>query len=122
MGKLTTHVLNVAAGIPAAGMRIELRAGGAASTALTAMPLIGVAQTDADGRCAAPLLQGAALGVGRYSLTFHVAAYFRALGQELPEPPFLDEVIIAFGIADPQQNYHVPLLVSPWGYSTYRGS
>ena len=121
MGKLTTHVLNIASGIPAAGMRIELRAGTAAA-ALADMRLIGAAQTDADGRCAAPLLQGAALGVGRYSLTFHVAAYFRALGQHLPEPAFLDEVVIAFGIADPQQNYHVPLLVSPWGYSTYRGS
>ena len=121
MGKLTTHVLNVAAGIPAAGMRIELR-GRAATSVLTDMALIGAVQTDADGRCAAPLLQGAALCSGRYSLTFHVAAYFRALGQPLPEPPFLDEVVIAFGIADPQQNYHVPLLVSPWGYSTYRGS
>jgi 5-hydroxyisourate hydrolase len=121
MGKLTTHVLNVAAGIPAAGMRIELRTGSAAS-ALTDLALIGAAQTDADGRCEGPLLQGAALGVGRYSLTYHVAAYFRALGQQLPEPPFLDEVVIAFGIADPHQNYHVPLLVSPWGYSTYRGS
>jgi 5-hydroxyisourate hydrolase len=113
MGRLTTHVLNVAAGIPAAGMRIELRAGAALS---------GVAQTNADGRCSAPLLEGAAFGSGRYSLTFHVAAYFRALGQELPEPPFLDEVVIAFGIADPHQDYHVPLLVSPWSYSTYRGS
>ena len=67
-------------------------------------------------------LEGAALDVGRYSLTFHVAAYFRALGHELAEPPFLDEVVIAFGIADAGQNYHVPLLVSPWSYSTYRGS
>src|SRR5271170_1772417 len=116
MGKLTTHVLNVAAGIPAAGMRIELRAGSAALSALTDLPLIGVAQTDADGRCAAPLLQGAAFQIGRYSLTFHVAAYFRALGTELPEPPFLDEVVIDFGIADPHNNYHVPLLVSPWSY------
>jgi 5-hydroxyisourate hydrolase len=114
MGKLTTHVLNVASGIPAAGMRIELRS--------TDMALIGVAQTDADGRCPTPLLQGAAFAVGRYSLTFHVAEYFRALGQHLPEPPFLDEVVIAFGIADSHQNYHVPLLVSPWSYSTYRGS
>ena len=113
MGKLTTHVLNVAAGIPAAAMRVELRAGAA---------LIGASQTDADGRCGTPLLQGTALDVGRYSLTFHVAAYFRALGQELPDPPFLDQVVIAFGIADAHQNYHVPLLVSPWGYSTYRGS
>ena len=86
------------------------------------MRLIGAVQTNADGRCTAPLLQGAAFAIGRYSLTFHVAAYFRALGRELAEPPFLDEVVIAFGIADPQQDYHVPLLVSPWSYSTYRGS
>ena len=59
---------------------------------------------------------------GRYSLTFHVAAYFRSLGAALPEPPFFDEVVITFGIADASQNYHVPLLVSPWSYSTYRGS
>jgi 5-hydroxyisourate hydrolase len=115
MGKLTTHVLNVAAGIPAAGMRLELRAldAGATPTLL---------QTNHDGRCAAPLLEGAALKPGRYSLTFQVADYFRALGAELPEPPFLDDVVIAFGIADASQNYHVPLLVSPWSYSTYRGS
>jgi 5-hydroxyisourate hydrolase len=121
MGRLTTHVLNVAAGIPAAGMLIELRAG-AALPGVLGMPLVGTAQTNADGRCDAPLLEGAAFGIGRYSLTFHVAAYFRALGQELPEPPFLDEVVIAFGMADPHRNYHVPLLVSPWSYSTYRGS
>jgi 5-hydroxyisourate hydrolase len=121
MGRLTTHVLNVAAGIPAAGMRIELRAG-AALPGTPGLPLLGTAQTNADGRCNAPLLEGAAFTIGRYSLTFQVAAYFRALGQELPEPPFLDEVVIAFGIADPHQNYHVPLLVSPWSYSTYRGS
>ncbi len=122
MGKLTTHVLNVAAGIPAAGMRIELRAAAAASKAAAELVLIGDAQTNADGRCSAPLLQGARFRAGRYSLTFHVAAYFRALGCELAEPPFLDEVVIAFGIADPLEDYHVPLLVSPWSYSTYRGS
>jgi 5-hydroxyisourate hydrolase len=116
MGKLTTHVLNVAAGTPAAGMRVELR--------VLSDPTIAprVVTTDADGRCAAPLLEGSVLAAGRYSLTFHVAAYFRALGAVLPEPPFLDEVVIAFGIADAGQNYHVPLLVSPWSYSTYRGS
>ncbi|HTV51908.1 MAG TPA: hydroxyisourate hydrolase [Steroidobacteraceae bacterium] len=119
MGKLTTHVLNVAAGIPAAGMRIELRA---AAPALAAHTLITAAQTNADGRCSSPLLQGAVFREGRYTLTFHVAAYFRALGQQLAEPPFLDEVVIAFGIADPRQDYHVPLLVSPWSYATYRGS
>ena|SRR5277367_3484060 len=121
MGKLTTHVLNVAAGVPAAGMRIELRAGAEAASAPADL-LIGTAQTNADGRCAEPLLQGAAMRAGHYSLTFHVADYFRALGAELAEPPFLDEVVISFGIADPHQNYHVPLLVSPWSYSTYRGS
>jgi 5-hydroxyisourate hydrolase len=116
MGKLTTHVLNIATGVPAAGMRIELRTLAAGSGAAVG------ALTNADGRCTAPLLEGAALNVGRYSLTFHVAAYFRAQGIELAEPPFLDEVVIAFGIADAGQNYHVPLLVSPWSYSTYRGS
>jgi 5-hydroxyisourate hydrolase len=115
MGKLTTHVLNIAAGIPAAGMRVELRC-------LSDGAPVRASHTDTDGRCAAPLLEGASLRPGRYSLTFHAAAYFRSLGMSLPEPPFLDEVVIAFGIADAGQNYHVPLLVSPWSYSTYRGS
>jgi 5-hydroxyisourate hydrolase len=116
MGKLTTHVLNVAAGTPAAGMRVELRC-------LSGVPSPPrVWHTDADGRCAAPLLVGPDLNPGCYSLTFHVAGYFRSLGVALPEPPFLDEVVISFGIADASQNYHVPLLVSPWSYSTYRGS
>jgi 5-hydroxyisourate hydrolase len=116
MGKLTTHVLNVAAGIPAAGMRLELRA---------ATPLLRTLLTtctNSDGRCSAPLLEGAGVLPGQYSLLFHVADYFRALGHTLPEPPFLDQVVIAFGIADASENYHVPLLVSPWSYSTYRGS
>lgn len=117
MGKLTTHVLNVAAGIPAAGMRIELR-----TAASAGMALIGTAQTNADGRCDRPLLQGAEFHPGSYSLIFHVAEYFRALGHSLPDPPFLDQVVIAFGIARADQDYHVPLLVSPWSYSTYRGS
>jgi 5-hydroxyisourate hydrolase len=122
MGKLTTHVLNIAAGIPAAGMRIELRAAAADSSTALDLPPIAAAQTNADGRCPAPLLEGAALRAGRYTLTFHVAAYFRALGYALAEPPFLDEVVIGFGLADPHRDYHVPLLVSPWSYSTYRGS
>ena len=116
MATLTTHVLNTATGCPAAGMRLELRCLSAASE-----PAVD-ARTNADGRCTAPLLHGTGLRAGRYALTFHVAAYFRALEVSLPEPPFLDEVVIAFGIADPSQNYHVPLLVSPWSYSTYRGS
>ena len=122
MGKLTTHVLNVAAGIPAAGMRIELRAAATAGQAITDTPLIVATDTNAQGRCASPLLEGAAFRIGRYALTFHAAAYFRAVGYELPQPPFLDEVVIAFGIADASADYHVPLLVSPWSYSTYRGS
>jgi 5-hydroxyisourate hydrolase len=122
MGKLTTHVLNLAAGIPAAGMRIELRAAAATSSGVVGLSPIATAQTNADGRCSTPLLEGGAFRLGRYTLTFHVSAYFRALGHELPEPPFLDEVVIAFGIADPRRDYHVPLLVSPWSYSTYRGS
>jgi 5-hydroxyisourate hydrolase len=122
MGKLTTHVLNVAAGIPAAGMRVELRGAGTPSKAVVDMPLMGAAQTNDHGRCAMPLIEGAAFGAGRYALTFHVGAYFSALGYKLPEPPFLDEVVIAFGVADPREDYHVPLLVSPWSYSTYRGS
>ena len=121
MGKLTTHVLNLAAGIPAAGMRIELRPATTVRAAAD-LPPISAAQTNADGRCPTPLLEGAAFRVGRYTLTFQVAAYFRALGHELPDPPFLDDVVIAFGIADPHRDYHVPLLVSPWSYSTYRGS
>jgi 5-hydroxyisourate hydrolase len=114
MGKLTTHVLDVAAGVPAAGMRIELH--GPAATLLAAT------LTNDDGRAAGPLLADQVLQKGRYTLTFHVAAYFRARGVNLPEPPFLDQVIIAFGVADPAASYHVPLLVSPWAYSTYRGS
>jgi len=117
MGKLTTHVLNIATGAPAAGMRIDLRA---LPENLAVPPSASL--TNEDGRCTAPLLEGAALRIGRYSLTFHVAAYFRSMGVTLAEPPFLDEVVIAFGVADPNQNYHVPLLVSPWSYSTYRGS
>lgn len=117
MASLTTHVLNIATGTPAAGMRIELHVLSGAATAPA-----NTLQTNQDGRCAAPLLEGAAFRTGRYSLTFHVGAYFRSLRVDLPEPPFLDEVVIAFGIADASRNYHVPLLVSPWSYSTYRGS
>ncbi len=117
MGKLTTHVLNIAAGIPAAGMRVELH-----RVEAGARTLLKAADTDDDGRCPAPLLDGAALQSGRYSLAFHVAAYFRSRGVMLRDPPFLDVVVIDFGVSDPQQNHHVPLLVSPWSYSTYRGS
>jgi 5-hydroxyisourate hydrolase len=117
MGKLTTHVLNLAAGTPAGGMRLELHEVGANGPRLLAQE-----RTNGDGRCAQPLLEGNSLCVARYTLTFHVAEYFRGQGVQLPDPPFIDEVVIQFGVADAAQNYHVPLLVSPWSYSTYRGS
>ncbi len=117
MGKLTTHVLNIAAGIPAAGMRIELH-----DPATNPPRVLAQALTNADGRCPQPLLEGDALRRGQYALTFYVADYFRGNGVSLPDPPFIDHVVIRFGIADAQQSYHVPLLVSPWSYSTYRGS
>lgn len=112
---LTTHVLDTASGQPAAGMAYELRRQGD-STVLAS----GV--TNHDGRADGPLLAGASLLPGAYELTFAVADYFRLQGVELPEPPFLDRVTLQFGIADISSHYHVPLLVSPWSYSTYRGS
>ena len=118
MGKLSTHVLDTANGCPAAGMRVALLRLDAAGAA---MPLKAVT-LDADGRAGGPLLEGAALERGRYRLVFSVAAYFRARGAALADPPFVDEVPLDFGIADPSANYHVPLLVSPWSYGTYRGS
>ena len=117
MGKLTTHVLDLAAGTPAAGVRIELH-----DLSVTPPRLLARVQTNKDGRCAKPLLEGSSLHAGRYSLTFHVAEYFRSAGAQLPEPPFIDEVMIRFGVASADEHYHVPLLVSPWSYSTYRGS
>ena len=117
MGKLTTHVLNLNSGIPAVAMRIELLTPPVMSSTSTLAFI-----TNADGRVAQPLLEDAALQHGNYALLFHVAEYFRALGTALADPPFIDVVRIEFGIADVQQNYHVPLLVTPWSYSTYRGS
>ena len=116
-GRLTTHVLDTATGRPAAGLKLELtRIEGDART-----PLKSVA-TNGDGRCDAPLLQGSELTAGQYELLFHVGDYLRAGGLALPDPLFLDLVPLRFGIADPTQHYHVPLLVSPFAYSTYRGS
>jgi 5-hydroxyisourate hydrolase len=115
MGKLTTHVLDTASGRPAAGMRYRL------VHALT-QAVLSEGLTNADGRCAQPLLEAERLLPAQYVLQFEVAAYFRDQGVTLPDPPFLDVVSIAFGVADPQSHYHVPLLVSPWAYSSYRGS
>lgn len=117
MGRLTTHVLDTMNGCPAAGMRVRLYALAAgAATQLAEIVLNG------DGRADAPLLEGDALAAGSYRLVFDVAAYFRARGVALPDPPFLDAVPLDFGIADARAHYHVPLLASPWAYSTYRGS
>jgi 5-hydroxyisourate hydrolase len=110
MGKLTTHVLDTAAGRPGAGIQVELfRLERAAWQPLKAV------RTNADGRTAAPLLEGEALRAGTYQLVFHVGEYFKGAG-------FLDQVPIRFAVADAGQHYHVPLLCSPWGYTTYRGS
>ena len=121
MGRLTTHVLDTMNGCPAAGMTVALQAADAATGAGGWRELKRIV-LNADGRADAPLLEGAALQAGRYRLVFEVAAYFRARGVQLPEPPFLDAVPLDFGIADVQAHYHVPLLASPWAYSTYRGS
>ena len=117
---LSTHVLDTMHGSPAAGMGVALyttegQHGGAT--------LVKRLVLNADGRNPDGLLYDTqSLQKGTYRLVFEVAAYFRARGVELPEPPFLDQVSLDFGIADVQQHYHVPLLVSPWSYSTYRGS
>ena len=116
MGRLTTHVLDTARGVPGAGMRVELYA---LSPRLAKLKAI---TTNVDGRADAPLLEGTAFKVGQYELVFRAGDYFRAAGLQLSEPAFLDEIPIRFAVADPQAHYHVPLLVSPWSYSTYRGS
>ena len=117
MGRLTTHVLDTARGSPASDLSIDLfRLDG------DVLVLMKTTKTNDDGRCDAPLLNGGALQKGRYQLLFKVAAYLRQSGDDLPEIPFLDDVVINFGINDPSQHYHVPLLLSAYGYSTYRGS
>jgi 5-hydroxyisourate hydrolase len=117
MSRLTTHVLDTANGRPAAGMTIDLDARSGEG-----WRRIATVRTDADGRPEAPLLDGEAMKAGRYRLVFHVAEYFARAGAAPADPPFLERVPVEFGIADPRQHYHVPLLCSPWSYSTYRGS
>ena len=122
MGRLTTHILDTAAGRPAKGIRIELhRLETSGARVAGVAPLLSLA-ANADGRCDHPLLEGGALLAGVYELVFQAGRYFADQGVALPTPPFLDEVVIRFGIADPAGHYHVPLLISPYGYSTYRGS
>ena len=119
MGRLTTHVLDTMAGAPAAGLAIELwehRAAGENPRRLKAVV------TNADGRTGEPLLEGEALAAGRYELRFRAGEYLRARHGIEVDPLFLDEIPVRFGIADPGQHHHVPLLLSAYGYSTYRGS
>jgi 5-hydroxyisourate hydrolase len=117
MGKLSTHVLDTAHGRPGAGVKVELYAVNGDARAL-----VKTAVTNRDGRCDEPLLEGIFLQCGQYELVFHAGDYFAAQGVELPSPRFLDRITIAFGIFDSAQNYHVPLVMTPWSYSTYRGS
>lgn len=115
-GRLTTHVLDTASGRPAAGLAIALyRVRGETRTHLKTVA------TNQDGRCDAPLLQGEEFAAGEYELVFEAGDYLRGQGTVLSEPPFLDRVPIRFGLAE-ASHYHVPLLLSPYGYSTYRGS
>ena len=120
-GRLTTHVLDTARGLPAAGVTIELYRlhgeGGEERRERVARTV-----TNADGRTDQPPLQGVDLRAGRYELVFLIGDYFRRTVPALPDPPFIDRVPIRFGVAEPTAHYHVPLLASPWSYSTYRGS
>jgi 5-hydroxyisourate hydrolase len=119
MGHLSTHVLDTAHGVPAAGMAVTLQRVADDGAAETVRRVV----LNADGRCPdGPLLDARTMAVGRWRLRFEAGAYFRARGVLLPEPPFVDVVTLDFGIADAAGHYHVPLLCSPWSYATYRGS
>ncbi len=113
MARISTHVLDTSRGAPAQGVAIDLR---------FCATLVKTAVTNMDGRTDQPLVSADRLETGVYELTFHAGDYFRSVGIQLSAPPFLDDVVIRFGVADPAGNYHVPLLLSPYGYSTYRGS
>ena len=117
MGKLSTHVLDTSQGKPGARVRLQLY-----FIEDGRRTLLKTESTNADGRCDAPLLAGDDLRVGQYELEFAAGDYFADQGVALPSPRFIDRVTIAFGVADASQNYHVPLVVTPWSYSTYRGS
>ena len=117
MARVSTHVLDTARGIPARGIAVSLhRLHGDERFA------VATAVTNADGRTDAPLLAGDTIATGIYELTFHAAAYLAQAGEILTSPPFLGDIVVRFGVADEAASYHVPLLLSPYGYSTYRGS
>ena len=115
MGRLSTHVLDTARGRPAVGVPVALHRVGEDGR----RTVIAQAVTNADGRTDAPLLVGDALARGTYELTFAVGLYFQDVA---PGAPFLDDIPLRFVVSDPDGHYHVPLLVSPWSYATYRGS
>ena len=117
MGRLTTHVLDTARGMPAANLDIDLY-----KIVDGFEQKIKSVCTNSDGRCDGPLLEGDSFNTGKYKLIFHAAPYLEEKGDVLPKTPFLDQVVIAFGIDDAEQHYHVPLLLSAYGYSTYHGS
>ena len=117
MGRLTTHILDTAQGCPAANVDVLLY-----SVVGTDRQLLKQDRSNADGRLDTPILDADDFKPGVYELIFHAGDYFRSCNLDLPDPPFVDEVVIRFGIADAESHYHVPLLVSPWAYSTYRGS
>ena len=118
MAGLTTHVLDISRGRPAAGVRLELYEFESGDR----RRLVTEIATNSDGRTDKPLISAAEARAGRFELVFHAGDYFRRRRAELADPPFLDIIPIRFGVADPKAHYHVPLLVSPWSYSTYRGS
>ena len=119
MSGLTTHVLDLTHGIPASGVRVELYCFEELSSG---WKLIKTDITNSDGRLDAPLLSEESIKIGTYELIFHVGDYFRSKGTVLPDPPFLDQVPVRFGLGSLDSHYHVPLLVSPWSYQVYRGS
>jgi 5-hydroxyisourate hydrolase len=138
MGMLTTHILDIMHGRPAANMQIQLwrfdyttgtglgtvgtRTGAISVPTDPPLQLLKTVHTTDNGHTTSPLLQNEEFIIGRYELVFAVKAYFTSLGVVLPEPAFLDDIPIRFAIANADEHYHVPLLVSPWAYSTYRGS
>ncbi|HXB21660.1 MAG TPA: hydroxyisourate hydrolase [Candidatus Solibacter sp.] len=117
MGRLSTHVLDTAQGKPAAGVAVRLYACNGDDRRL-----LKSAVTNADGRTTEPLLQGNDLHAGIYELVFSAGDYHRTQNEMLDAPSFLNEIVVRFGVSDPVANYHVPLLLSPYGYTTYRGS
>jgi len=117
MARLSTHVLDISRGLPVESLAITLRRIGSGERSVVATGV-----TNREGRTDEPLLSGARIEPGIYELTFHAGDYFRRIGVVLTEPPFIDEVVVRLGVSDPMGHYHVPLLLSPYGYSVYRGS